>query len=92
MTRTITIFFDTSDDSTLGYSAQIDIPGRPGVADEPGAQSLGPSGAARRCASGPRPPARVQRAARVELGIGRTPITWARYNGAAEGWTGTLRA
>jgi hypothetical protein len=91
MTRTITIFFDTSDDSNLGYSAQIDIPGRPGVADEPGAQSLGPSGAARRCASGPKPPARVQRAARVELGIGRTPITWARYNGAAEGWTGTLR-
>jgi len=60
MTRTITIFFDTSDDSNLGYSAQM-------------------------------PPARVQRAARVELGIGRTPITWARYNGAAEGWTGTLR-
>jgi hypothetical protein len=92
MTRTITIFFDTSDDSNLGYSAQIDIPGRPGVADEPGAQSLGPSGAARRCASGPRPPARVQRAARVELGLGRSPITWARYDGPAEGWTGTLRA
>jgi hypothetical protein len=91
MTRTITIFFDTSDSDNLGYSAQLDIPGRPGVADEPGAQSLGSAGAARRCASGPRPPARVQRAARVELGIGRTPILWARYDGAAEGWTGTLR-
>jgi len=89
---TITIFFDTSDTDNLGYSAQIDIPGRPGVADEPGAQSLGPSGAARRCASGPKPPARVQRAARRELGLGRTPIEWTRFNGAAEGWTGTLRA
>jgi hypothetical protein len=86
MTRTITIFFDTSDSDNLGYSAQLDIPGRPGVADEPGAMSLGSAGAARRCASGPRPPARV------ELGIGRSPITWARYDGPAEGWTGTLRA
>jgi hypothetical protein len=92
MTRTITIFFDTSDDSNLGYAAQVDIPGRPGVADEPGAQSLGPSVAARRCATGAKPPARVQRAARVELGLGRRAIAWARYDGAAEGWTGTLRA
>lgn len=92
MTRTITIFFDTSDSDNLGYAAQVDLPGRPGVASEPGAMSLGSDGAARRCASGPKPPARVQRAARKELGIGRTPITWARYDGAAEGWTGTLRA
>lgn len=91
MTRTITIFFDTSDPGNLGYSAQVDIPGRPGVADEPGAQSLGASGAARRCATGPKPPLRVQRAARTVLGVGRTPITWTRYDGAAQGWTGTLR-
>lgn len=91
MTRTITIFFDTSDGDDLGYSAQLDVPGRPGVADEPGALSLGPAGSARRCASGPTPPARVQRAARVKFGIGRTPIAWTRYDGAAEGWTGTFR-
>jgi len=90
MTRTITIFFDTSDPTNLGYSAQLDISGRPGVADEPGAQSLGVSGAARRCASGRQPPARVTAAARRELALGRRAIAWQRYDGAAEGWTGTL--
>lgn len=87
MTRTITIFFDTSDDSNLGYSAQLDIPGRPGVADEPGAQSLGASGAARRCASGPKPPARVAAAARRELGLGRRAIAWERIE-TRDGWRG----
>jgi len=90
MTRTITIFFDTSDPTNLGYSAQLDISGRPGVADDPGAQSLGVSGAARRCASGRQPPARVAAAARRELGLRRRAIAWQRYDGAAEGWTGTL--
>ena len=87
MTRTITIFFDTSDDSNLGYAGQVDIPGRPGVAEEP-AVSLS---SARSCATGPKPPARVIAAARRELGLGRRAITWARYDGAAQGWTGTLR-
>ena len=87
MTRTITIFFDTSDSDNLGYSAQLDIPGRPGVAEEP-AVSLTP---ARRCASGPKPPAAVVKAARAALGLGDAAIDWERLD-TDNGWRGTCGA
>lgn len=87
MTRTITIFFDTSDPTNLGYSAQVDIPGRPAVAAEP-AVSLTP---ARRCSPLAAPPAAAVRAARREFNLQGVRITWARYDGAAQGWTGTFR-
>lgn len=87
MTRTITIFFDTSDTDNLGYSAQLDIPGRPGVAAEP-AVSLT---SARRCSPAAEPPAAAVRAARRDFNLQGIRITWARYDGAAEGWTGTFR-
>lgn len=90
MTRTITVYFDTSDPTNLGYAAQMDVPCRPGVADGP-AVSLGRAGAARRCATGPKPPARVQRAARVTLGLGDARITWERLD-TGDGWTGTCGA
>lgn len=84
--QTITIFFDSSDPSNLGYSAQLDLPNRPGIAGD-AAVSLT---SARRCASGACPPAVVQRAARSALGIGRTRISWERIE--LGGWRGTLRA
>ena len=87
MTRTITIFFDTSDPSNLGYSAQVDIPGGPGVADAPAVSLTG----ARRCAAGPRPPAGVIKAARFALGLGDAPISWNRLD-IGEGWIGTCCA
>jgi hypothetical protein len=87
MTRTITIFFDTSNSDNLGYSAQLDIPGRPGVASEPGVSLTG----ARRCSPAAEPPAAAVRAARRDFNLQGVRITWARYDGPAEGWTGTFR-
>ena len=87
MTRTITVYFDTSDPSNLGYAGQLDIPGRPGVAAEP-AVSLT---SAWRCSHGAEPPAAAVRAVRREFNLQGVRITWARYDGAAQGWTGTFR-
>lgn len=87
MTRTITIFFDTTDSSDLGYAVQHDIHGNPGMAAEAPVSLT----SARRCATGAKPPAAVVAAARKELGLVRTPIVWARYDGDAQGWTGTFR-
>lgn len=87
-TRTVTVFFDTTDRNNLGYSGQVDVDGRPGVAAAP-AVPLTP---ARRCADGAQPPAAVVRELRLALGLGRAAIAWTRLNAASGGWTGTLRA
>jgi hypothetical protein len=85
-TRTVTIFFDTTDRHNLGYSGQLDVDGRPGVAAEPAV----PLTFARRCASGAKPPATVVRELRRGLGLGRVRITWTRFDAESGGWTGAL--
>jgi hypothetical protein len=87
-TRTVTVFFDTTDRDNLGYVGQFDVQGRPGVAAFP-AVSLTP---ARRCADGAEPPAAVVRELRRELRLGRARITWTRLDVASGGWTGSLAA
>jgi hypothetical protein len=84
---TVTIFFDTTDRNNPGYSGQLDVDGRPGVAAEPGAVSLA---GARRCADGAKPPAAAIRELRRALGLKRVVIRWTRFNLASGGWTGTL--
>ena len=87
-TRTITVFFDTTDRDNLGYVGQFDVPGRPGAAALL-AVSLTPAGS---CADGATPPAAVVRELRRELRLGRVRITWTRFDAASGGWTGTLAA
>lgn len=84
--NTVTIFFDTSDPTSSGYSGQRDLPGRPGVAAEP-AVSLTP---ARKGAMGDLPPRKAVAALRVGLNLKRVPISWER-RADDWGWTGTLK-
>lgn len=75
---TISVWFDRQDPGNPGYCARVDS-----------GESEPINGTVRRCASGPRPPAAVERTVRETFDLQRRMIRWYRAYDFS-GWTGEV--